>query len=127
MLNWIWLGLILGAVVYAAFTGRMEAVSTAAFEEAKGAVHFVIGLTGVMVLFLGLMNVARDGGLLDFVARALRPLLRRLKAQQSRVVCIDVDGAAIEAIHAALKPALAKEARGGAGSVGRGSALGPVE
>jgi spore maturation protein SpmA len=78
LLNWIWLGLILGAVVYAALTGRMEAVSEAVFEEAKGAVHFVIGLTGVMVLFLGLMNVARDGGLLDFIARALRPLLRRL-------------------------------------------------
>jgi spore maturation protein SpmA len=78
LLNWIWLGLILVAVVYAAFTGRMEAVSTSIFDEAKGAVQFVIGLTGVMVLFLGLMRVARDGGLLDAVARALRPLLRRL-------------------------------------------------
>ncbi len=78
MLNWIWLGLILGAVVYAALTGRMEAVSTAIFEEAKGAVHFVINLTGIMILILGVMNVARDGGLLAAAARLLRPLLRRL-------------------------------------------------
>lgn len=41
----------------------------------------------------------------------LRPLLRRLKAQQSRVVCIDVDSAAIEAIHADFKPVLGKGAR----------------
>jgi len=78
LLNWIWLGLILVAVVNAAFTGRMENVSSAAFEEAKNAVSLVIGLTGGMILFLGLMRVARDGGLLDGVARLLAPLLRRL-------------------------------------------------
>ncbi|HXK24349.1 MAG TPA: nucleoside recognition domain-containing protein [Myxococcota bacterium] len=78
MLNWIWLGLIWGAVVYAAFTGRMEAVSKAAFDEAIGAVSLVIKLVGPMILFLGLMNVASEGGLLAAIARLLRPLLRRL-------------------------------------------------
>ncbi|HEY5657365.1 MAG TPA: nucleoside recognition domain-containing protein [Myxococcota bacterium] len=78
MLNWIWLGLILGAVVYAALTGRMQDVSTAIFEDAKGAIQLVINLTGIMILFLGVMNVARDGGLLTAAARLLRPLLRRL-------------------------------------------------
>ncbi len=78
MLNWIWLGLIWVAVVYAAFNGRMEGVSKAAFDEAIGAVSLVIKLAGPMILFLGLMNVAREGGLLAAVARLLRPLLRRL-------------------------------------------------
>jgi spore maturation protein SpmA len=78
LLNWIWLGLILGAVVYAGFTGRMEAVSAAAFESAKSAVDLVIGLTGFMIFMLGLMRVAQDGGLLRVIARALAPLLRRL-------------------------------------------------
>ena len=78
LLNWIWLGLILVAVVYAAFTGHMEAVSLAAFSGAKDAVQLVITLVGGMILFLGLMNVARDGGLLDAVSAGLRPLLRRL-------------------------------------------------
>ena len=78
MLNWIWLGLIWGAVVYAAFTGHMEAVSKAAFDEAIGAVTLVLKLVGPMILFLGLMNVASEGGLLAAIARLLRPLLRRL-------------------------------------------------
>jgi spore maturation protein SpmA len=78
LLNWIWLGLILVAVVYAAFTGHMEAVSLAAFSGAKDAVQLVITLVGGMILFLGLMNVAREGGLLDAVSAGLRPLLRRL-------------------------------------------------
>ena len=35
VLNWIWLGLILLAVVYGAFTGRMQEVSAASFDGAK--------------------------------------------------------------------------------------------
>jgi len=78
LLNWIWLALIWGAVVYAGFTGTMEAVSKAAFDEAIGAITLVIKLVGPMILFLGLMNVASEGGLLAAIAKLLRPLLRRL-------------------------------------------------
>jgi spore maturation protein SpmA len=78
LLNGIWLGLMLGAVLFAAFTGRMEAVKTAAFTGARDAVDLVIGLVGVMALFLGLMRVAQDGGLLRAVQRGLAPILRRL-------------------------------------------------
>jgi spore maturation protein SpmA len=78
VLNWIWLALILGAVVYGGLTGQMQAVSDAVFEGARGAVDTVFKLVGVMVFMLGLMRVARDGGLLRAVARALAPLMRRL-------------------------------------------------
>jgi spore maturation protein SpmA len=78
VLNWIWLALILGSVVYAGLSGTMQAVSDAVFASARDAVDLVIGLVGVMAFFLGLMRVARDGGLLRAVARALAPLMRRL-------------------------------------------------
>jgi spore maturation protein SpmA len=78
VLNGIWLGLILLAVVYAAFTGRMQEVSAASFDGAKSAVQLVIGLTGFMVFMLGMMRVATDGGLLRVVARWIAPLMRRL-------------------------------------------------
>jgi spore maturation protein SpmA len=78
LLNGIWLGLMLTSVVYAAFTGRMDAVKMAAVSGAKDAVDLVIGLVGVMALFLGLMRVAQEGGLLRAVQRGLAPILRRL-------------------------------------------------
>jgi spore maturation protein SpmA len=78
LLNGIWLGLMLTSVVYAAFTGRMDAVKMAAIGGAKDAIDLVIGLVGVMALFLGLMRVAQEGGLLRAVQRALAPILRRL-------------------------------------------------
>ncbi len=78
LLNWIWLGLILVSIAYAGGTGTMGAVSTAMFDGAKGAVNLVIGLIGSMMLFLGLMNVAREGGLLAWVTRLLRPVMAKL-------------------------------------------------
>ena len=78
MLNAIWVALVVSAVVVAAFTGRMEAVSQRALEGAKEAITLVIGLTGLMVLFLGLVKVASEGGLLRAFIAVLRPVLRRL-------------------------------------------------
>ncbi len=78
VLNWIWLGLILIAVLFGAWTGRMEAVQDAAFASAKSAVSLVISMTGFMIFMLGLMEVAKQGGLLRFIARTLAPVLKRL-------------------------------------------------
>jgi len=78
LLNAIWLGLMLVAVLWAAFAGTMGAVKNEALASAEFAISFVIKLTGAMVLFLGLMRVAQEGGLLRAVARGLRPVLRRL-------------------------------------------------
>ena len=78
MLNAIWVGLVAVAVVVAAFTGNMEAVSREAFAATKSAIETLIGLTGGMILFLGLVKVASEGGLLRWIVRGLGPILRRL-------------------------------------------------
>lgn len=53
-------------------------LSDATLEGAKTAVEICIVLVGVMTLWLGLMNVARDAGLVDAFARLLSPLMRWL-------------------------------------------------
>jgi spore maturation protein SpmA len=78
VLNAIWAGLVILAVVVAAFTGRMEAVSQGALGAANDAIQLVLKLTGGMILFLGLVKIASDGGLLRAFVRVLRPALRRL-------------------------------------------------
>lgn len=78
VLNWIWLALILSSIVYAAYTGRMVDVTQGLFEGTKSAVQLVIGLVGGMMFMLGLVRIAFDGGLRDWIARRLAPLLQRL-------------------------------------------------
>ncbi len=78
MLNAFFVALVLISVLAAAFTGHMEAVSSSALDAAKKAVELAIGLVGALSLFLGLMRVAQDGGLLRLLARAAAPVMRRL-------------------------------------------------
>jgi spore maturation protein A len=78
MLNYIWFGLMAVALVVAAFTGRVDDVTTGAVESASGAVQIAIGLIGIMTLWLGIMRIAEASGLVTLVGRALRPLLRLL-------------------------------------------------
>lgn len=78
MLNYIWFGLMAIAFVVAAFNGTADAVSKAAVESAKTAVEISIGLVGIMTLWLGVMRIAEEGGLVSLLGRALRPVLRWL-------------------------------------------------
>jgi spore maturation protein SpmA len=59
-------------------TSPIEALSAAMVESATGAVDLAIGLVGVMTLFLGLMKIAEEGGLLKVISRLIRPLMVRL-------------------------------------------------
>jgi len=56
----------------------MEVLSKSMVDSAAGAVELALGLIGVMTLFLGLMKVAEQGGLLKVLARLIRPLMVRL-------------------------------------------------
>ncbi|MBN2809919.1 MAG: spore maturation protein [Deltaproteobacteria bacterium] len=56
----------------------MAALTATIISTAGDAVQLAIGLIGVMALFLGLMQVAEEGGLLKLAARGIRPLLIRL-------------------------------------------------
>jgi spore maturation protein SpmA len=76
--NSVFLFLIVSAVLVAGFTGRMEETYQSLLNAPRDAVDLVIGLVGGMVLFLGLLNVAREAGLLAWIARKLHPLMRRL-------------------------------------------------
>jgi spore maturation protein A len=75
-MNVVWLLLIGAAVITAVFKGTMAAVSNATFTAAGTAVELAIGLVGGMTLFLGLMRVAEDSGLVQLLAKALRPIFR---------------------------------------------------
>jgi len=58
--------------------GPMQDLGTAIIDAAAGSVTLALGLVGVMALFLGLMKVAEEGGLLMIIARTVRPLMVRL-------------------------------------------------
>jgi spore maturation protein A len=78
MLNYIWLGLVILAVVLGGINGKIENVTKAAIDSAGNAVTIAIGLIGVMALWLGIMKIAEASGLMSLLARAIAPAMRRL-------------------------------------------------
>lgn len=79
MLNYLWLALMVGAVVIGGWTGHLSEVADKSFEMTEYAVvKTAFPLIGVMALWLGLMRLAERSGLVSLLARALRPVMRRL-------------------------------------------------
>lgn len=78
MLNYIWFGLMAVALVVAAAMGRPEEVTKGAIDSARSAVEISIGLVGVMALWLGIMRIAEESGLIRVIARAIAPVMRLL-------------------------------------------------
>jgi spore maturation protein SpmA len=77
-INTIFVTLILAGIFVALFNGSMETLTKASFDAAKTAVTLAISLVGAMALWLGLMKVAENAGLLSVIARKLKPLMTRL-------------------------------------------------
>ncbi len=77
-INLVFVGFIAVAIIFAAYTNNMEAVTKASFESAKTAVGLAIDLIGVMALWLGLVRVLEAGGLMYTIAKYLKPLMIKL-------------------------------------------------
>ncbi len=92
MINVIWLVLLAGGVLVAGFNclgldivdgaltwgpsfEPLTKLTKGLFDAAKAAVTLAIGLIGIMALWLGMMKIAEESGLVKVFARALRPVL----------------------------------------------------
>lgn len=75
MLNMIWAVMILLAVVYAAFTGRMSDVTNAALNSAGEAISLCLTMAGVVALWMGLMEIAKKAGLIERLTKGISPFL----------------------------------------------------
>jgi spore maturation protein A len=102
MLNHIWIWMIIISIVIAVGTDiyqeiaspvsadkaevarnlneetKLGQVTSAAIEAAGLAVQIAIGLIGVMALWLGVMKVAEEGGMIKILARIVQPITSRL-------------------------------------------------
>ena len=75
MLNFIWAFMIMLGVIYAACTGHMEDVTNAALQSAGEAISLCITMAGVVALWMGLMEIAKEAGLIQKMTRGISPFL----------------------------------------------------
>lgn len=85
ILNYIWIGLILLAVVLGCVeffcmgnTGVFNAILDSTFTSAKTGFEISIGLTGVLSLWMGIMKIGEKGGVVNQMSRVVSPFFTRI-------------------------------------------------
>lgn len=78
MMNYIWVALVVIAVIAGGVTGNMQAVLDNVIAFAETAVDIALGLIGIMAFFCGLMKVMEKAGLCEKLGKAISPVMRLL-------------------------------------------------
>ena len=78
MLNYLWAGMMMLGIIYAAFTGRMPDITNAALDSSKEAITLCITMIGIMSFWVGLMEIATKAGIIEQLSRKLKPLIHFL-------------------------------------------------
>ncbi len=85
ILNYIWIAFFLIAFVVAVVkllflgdTSVFPAIMDSTFDTSKTAFEISLGLTGVLALWLGIMRVGEQGGVVRAIARVLGPVFQKL-------------------------------------------------
>lgn len=77
-MNLLWGFMIVVGVIFAAFNGTLPEVTEAAIGSAKEAVALCITMMGVMSLWVGVMRIAENAGIIEAATKKMSPFLRFL-------------------------------------------------
>lgn len=78
MINFVWLFLIVVGVIVAAMNGQPEVITDSALQAANLGVKYSFDLIGLMAFWLGIMRVGEKVGLVDILAKAIKPITKFL-------------------------------------------------
>lgn len=78
MVNVLWGVLIIIGVVYSAFTGNIHEINNEIITSSKAALDMILEMLPILVLWMGLMKIAEDSGLLKKIANLFYPILKKL-------------------------------------------------
>ena len=80
-MNYLWGGMILIGIIYGAASGNWKEVTEAALDSSKEAVSLCVAMAGVTAMWVGLMRIAENSGLIAGMVRRMNPLLTYLFAE----------------------------------------------
>ncbi|MDO4444401.1 MAG: nucleoside recognition protein [Bacillota bacterium] len=77
-MNYLWGGMILIGIIYGAASGNWKEVTEAALDSSKEAVSLCVAMAGVTAMWVGIMRIAENSGLIAGMVRRMNPLLTYL-------------------------------------------------
>lgn len=77
-MNYIFYGLIVLSIIIGAINGKLPDVVNSILTGAEKSVQIAFSLIGIMAFWLGIMKIAEKSGLVEFIAKIIKPITRRL-------------------------------------------------
>jgi spore maturation protein A len=65
-------------IINSIFMGRLEELNKVIMNETSKGIEFVISLIGIMALWMGIMNIAKESGLVDKIGKSLYSFMKIL-------------------------------------------------
>ncbi|MBQ8795914.1 MAG: spore maturation protein A [Clostridia bacterium] len=78
MLNYIWVFMLVFALISAILTGNSQALSASVLEGASEAVTLLISIAGILCFWSGIMEIAKESGVTKAMAKLFAPILSKL-------------------------------------------------
>lgn len=78
MINKLWVGLIVIGSLCLIFTGKADVLNAQILSSGKATLELVMQIFPLVSLWLGIMNIAKESGLLSKVSKFIYPLLHKI-------------------------------------------------
>ena len=77
-MNYIFYGIIVLSIVVGAINGKLPDVVNSILTGAEKSVQIALSLVGIMAFWLGIMKIAEKSGVVEFLAKLIKPVTKRL-------------------------------------------------
>lgn len=84
MINYIWFFILSFGIILGVFTGKGADISKIIVSSTESTVKLTISLVGIMCLWCGIMKIAEKSGLIDKLAKILKPILKLIFKEASK-------------------------------------------
>ena len=78
MLNILWPIFIIISIIYAIFSGNLQNLNNSIFESTNSAVNLTLTLLGTTCLWSGIMEVASNSNIIEYLTRILSPIIKKI-------------------------------------------------
>ena len=78
MLNILWPFFVIISIIYATFSGNLDKLNKSIFDSTESAVSLTLTLIGMTCLWSGIMEIASNTNILNYLTKALNPIVRKI-------------------------------------------------
>ena len=76
LINKIWASFIIIGIVYSFITGKVDVINQEIIDCGNTSLDLFLAMFPMMILWSGIMNIAKKAGILEWLAKKMKPLFR---------------------------------------------------